>query len=95
MASPSAAASGSAKPEYRDNKIFVPRFDNTTTGYSEWRKKVQLYARHQEIQGRQKETTLNVLAVLEGASWRQCEDINLKDLEREDGLQTLLKRLDA
>ena len=95
MASPSAAASGGAKPEYRDDKMFVPRFDNTTTGYSEWRKRVQLYARRQEIQGRQKETALNVLAVLEGASWRQCEDIDLKDLEREDGLQTLLKRLDA
>ena len=38
---------------------------------------------------------MNVLAVLEGPSWTQCEDIDLKDLEAENGLDILLRRLDS
>eukprot|EP00435_Cladocopium_sp_Y103_P055656 s147_g18.t1 len=37
---------------------------------------------------------MNVLAILEGSSWTQCEDIDLKDLEGENGLDVLLERLD-
>ena len=69
---------------------FVPRFDNTISGYKEWRKRVQLYARRLELQGRSKEVAMNVLAVLEGSSWMQCGDIDLKDLEAENGLDVLL-----
>ena len=74
---------------------FVPRFDNTISGYKEWRKRVQLYARRLELQGRSKEVAMNVLAVLEGSSWTQCEDIDLKELEAENGLDVLLRRLDS
>ena len=38
---------------------------------------------------------MNVLASLEGPSWTQCEDIDLKDLEAENGLEILLRRLDS
>ena len=38
---------------------------------------------------------MNVLAALEGSSWTQCEDIDLKDLEAENGLDVLLRRLDS
>ena len=38
---------------------------------------------------------MNVLAALEGSSWKQCEDIDLKDLEAENGLDVLLRRLDS
>ena len=38
---------------------------------------------------------MNVLAILEGPSWTQCEDIDLKDLEAENGLEILLGRLDS
>ena len=73
----------------------MPRFDNTISGYKEWRKRVQLYARRLELQGRSKEVAMNVLAVLEGSSWTQCEDIDLKELEAENGLDVLLRRLDS
>ena len=34
---------------------------------------------------------MNVLAVLEGPSWTQCEDIDLKGLEAETGLDVLCR----
>jgi len=34
-------------------------------------------------QGEMKEVGMNVLAILEGSSWTQCEDIDLKKLEGE------------
>ena len=37
---------------------------------------------------------LNVLSTLEGSSWTQCEDLDLKELESDEGLNILLKRLD-
>ena len=37
---------------------------------------------------------MNVLAILEGSSWTQCEDIDLQELEGENGLDVLLARLD-
>ena len=86
------APSGSESQYVKDN--FVPRFDNTLTGYKEWRKRVVLYSRRLAIQGRAKEVGMNVLAILEGSSWTQCEDIDLKELEGEDGLDVLLARLD-
>ena len=86
------AASVSESQYVKDN--FVPRFDNTLTGYKEWRKRVVLYARRLAIQGRAKEVGMNVLAILDGPSWTQCEDIDLKELEGENGLDVLLLRLD-
>ena len=53
-----------------------------------------LYDRRMDMQNRSKETGLNVLSTLTGASWRQCEDLNLANLEKETGLQTILGRLD-
>ena len=89
-------ASEEKQPESASSdKFFVPKFDNTTVGYKEWRKRIQLYAHRQKLQGRSRETALNVLSVLEGAAWRQCEDLELSELEREDGIQTILRRLDA
>ena len=94
--SSSAAASGLANGaggsrDLKDN--FAPRFENTTTSYKEWRRRVLLYARKLEIQGRKTEVALNVLSVLEGSSWTQCEDLDLKELESDEGLNILLKRL--
>ena len=37
---------------------------------------------------------MNVLSTLTGASWRQCEDLDLAELETETGLKTILDRLD-
>eukprot|EP00435_Cladocopium_sp_Y103_P045319 s79_g13.t1 len=76
----------------KDN--FIPRFDNSTAGYKEWRKRIQLYARRMAIQKRETEVGISVLFTLTGASWRQCEDIELKDLEGADGLGRILERLD-
>eukprot|EP00913_Durusdinium_trenchii_P027430 g25727.t1 len=73
---------------------YASRFENTTTSYKEWRRRVLLYARKLEIQGRKTEVALNVLSTLEGSSWTQCEDLDLKELESEEGLNILLKRLD-
>ena len=61
----------------------MPRFNNNLSGYKEWRKRVVLYSRRLAIQGRAKEVGMNVLAILEGSSWTQCEDIDLKKLEGE------------
>ena len=54
-----------------------------------------LYARKLQLQGRQNETALNVLATLDGVSWTQCEDLELSELEKAGGLDMLLARLDA
>ena len=78
--------------DVKDN--FVPRFENTTVGYTEWRRRVKLYARKLELQGRKNEVALNALSVLEGPSWTQCEDLDIQELEKENGLDILLKRLD-
>ena len=37
---------------------------------------------------------MNALSTLEGSSWTQCEDLGLKELESDEGLNILLKRLD-
>ena len=79
--------------DLKDN--IVPRFDNQMGTYKEWRKRVMLYARKLQLQGRQNETALNVLATLDGVSWTQCEDLELSELEKADGLDMLLARLDA
>lgn len=65
------------------------------TGYREWRKQIVLLARRQAIQGKANETGLAALSVLEGASWRQCEDLDLDALEKEDVLKSILSCLDA
>ena len=62
--------------------------------YKEWRKNIQLYVNCQKLQGRSRETALNVLSVLEGIAWRQYEDLKLSELEKEDGIQVILRRLD-
>ena len=36
-----------------------------------------------------------MLSVLEGAAWRQCEDLELSELEKEEGIQAILRRLDT
>ena len=87
-----ANGSGTAGIDYKDS--FIPRLENSTTSYPEWRTRVKLYARKMEIQGRTAEVALNILSVLEGPSWTQCEDLDLNELEREGGLDILLKRLD-
>ena len=87
-----ANGAGSTGKDYKDS--FIPRFENTTTSYLEWRTRVKLYARKMEIQGRKAEVALNILSVLEGPSWTQCEDLDLSELEKEGGLDILLKRLD-
>ena len=70
-------------------------FDNTTSGYKEWRKRIQLYARRMAIQKRESEIGISVLSTLTGAAWGQCEDLEVKDLETADGLGRTLDRLDA
>ena len=92
----SAMATGSgvmAETQAKDNSI--PRFDNTTSGYKEWRKRIQLYARRLAIQKRESEMGISVLSTLTGASWRQSEDLEVKDLEIADGSGRILDRLDA
>ena len=77
---------------YKDN--FIPRFENTTASYKEWRKRIALYGRRMKQQNRSTEVGLNVLSTLTGASWRQCEDLSLDQLEKENGLDIILTRLD-
>ena len=81
--------------ENHTKDTFIPRFDNTTAGYKEWRKRIQLYARRMAIQKRESEIGISVLSTLTGASWRQCEDLEVRDLEAADGLGRILDRLDA
>ena len=52
-----------------------------------------VYGCRMDMQGRSKQTGLNVLSTPSGASWRQCEDLDL-ELEKETGLKTILERLD-
>ena len=40
-----------------------------------------LYCRRMDMQNRSKEAGLNVLSTLTGASWRQCEDLDLAELD--------------
>ena len=82
-----------AETQTKDN--FIPRFDNTTSGYKEWRKRIPLHARRMAIRKRESEIGISVLSTLTGASWRQCEDLGVKDLETADGFGCILGRLDA
>ena len=75
--------------DIKDN--IVPKFDNATNSYPEWRKRAQLYARKTQLQNRETETALNLLASLEGPSWTQREG----QLEKADGFDILLRRLDS
>ena len=77
---------------YKDN--YIPKFENTTASYKEWRKRITLYGRRMKQQNRSTEVGLNVLSTLTGASWRQCEDLSLDLLEKENGLDVILTRLD-
>jgi len=87
-------AQGSSQESSVLKNKYIPKFDNITTNYKEWRKRMILYDRRMDMQNRSKETGLNVLSTLTGASWRQCEDLDLANLEKETGLQTILERLD-
>ena len=83
-------------PTWRlDLVTWLRPFDNTTSGYKEWRKRIQLYARRMAIQKRESEIGISVLSTLTGAAWGQCEDLEVKDLETADGLGRTLDRLDA
>ena len=82
-----------AETQTKDN--FIPRFDNTTSGYKEWRQRIPLHARRMAIRKRESEIGISVLSTLTGASWRQCEDLGVKDLETADGFGCILGRLDA
>ena len=93
FSSPGGGGGPSVTRDLKDN--IVPKFDNTTNSYPEWRKRVQLYARKMQLQKRESETALNLLASLEGPSWTQCEDLDLGQLEKEDGIDILLRRLDS
>ena len=77
---------------YEDN--YLPKFENTTASYKEWRKRIALYGRRMKQQNRSTEVGLNVLSTLTGASWRQCEDLSLDLLAKENGLDVILQRLD-
>ena len=44
-----------------------------------------LYSRKLQLQGRSNEVAIKILSALEGASWTQCEDLDLGELEKEGG----------
>ena len=90
MEAPSGGDAQSAT--YKDN--YIPKFENTTASYKEWRKRIALYGGRMKQQNRSTEVGLNVLSMLTGASWRQCEDLSLDALEKENGLDVILARLD-
>ena len=90
MEAPSGGDAQSAT--YKDN--YIPKFENTTASYKEWRKRIALYGGRMKQRNRSTEVGLNVLSMLTGASWRQCEDLSLDALEKENGLDVILARLD-
>ena len=73
----------------------VPEFSNRSSEYKEYRKRFMLYERKMALASRSKETAFNLMSVLHGRAWSAVEDLNITDLEAEDGWKKILERLDA
>ena len=91
-----ATTSGSVPKAYTGKAHeLVPEFGNRAHEYKEYRKRVMLYERKMFLSGRQKETAFNLMSTLTGRAWSAVEDLNISDLESDDGTKKLLERLDT
>ena len=74
---------------------FIPEFSGKAIDYKEYRKRLMLYDRKMDLAGRKKETAFNVLSSLKGRAWDSCEDLSMEQLEGENGMTEILRRLDT
>ena len=74
---------------------YIPVFNNRVADYKEWRQRIILYKKKLALQGKEKETILNLLTSLNGTAWKQVEHPVDKVAEASDGFEQVLKALDA
>ena len=92
--SSTAAASGPKAYTGKAHEL-VPEFSNRSSEYKEYRKRFMLYERKMSLAGRSKETAFNLMSVLHGRAWSAVGDLNVTDLEADEGWKKILERLDA
>ncbi len=90
-----ATTAAGPKPYTGKAHELVPEFSNRSSEYKEYRKRFMLYERKMALASRSKETAFNLMSVLYGRAWSAVEDLNITDLEAEDGWKKILERLDA
>ena len=74
---------------------YVPEFSNKVTDYKEFKKRVLLYEKKMALANRKGETAFNVMAALTGRAWDAVEDMDMAELESDQGTKKLLDRLDS
>ena len=74
---------------------YVPEFSNKATDYKEFKKRVLLYEKKMALANRKGETAFNVMAALTGRAWDAVEDMDMAELESDQGTKKLLDRLDS
>ena len=74
---------------------YIPVFNNRVADYKEWRQRIVLYKKKLALQGKEKESILNLLTSLQGTAWKQVEHLVEKVAEASDGFEQALKALDA
>ena len=78
-------------------RIEVPTFNNTISGYKEFKKRCTLYRARMKLDGKEKQVTLSIIGQLTGAAWETCESMIDKpdELEKEKAYDDLMKLLDS
>ena len=89
------AASAASRPYAAKAHEYVPEFSNKATDYKEFKKRVILYEKKMALANRKGETAFNVMAALTGRAWDAVEDMDMAELESDQGTKKLLDRLDS
>ena len=91
-----ATTSGSVPKAYTGKAHeLVPEFGNRAHEYKEYRKRVMLYERKMFLLADRRRQPSNLMSTLTGRAWSAVEDLNISDLESDDGTKKLLERLDT
>ncbi len=89
-----AASTAMPKPYAAKAHEYFPEFSNRSVDYKEFKKRVLLYEK-MTLANRKGETAFNVMAALTGRAWDAVEDMDIAELESDQGTKKLLDRLDS
>ena len=74
---------------------YVPIFNGKQRDYREFRKRCEIYKRKMELAGRGRETSYNIITMLQGKAWDLVEDLDITSLGEADGYDKMFARLDS
>jgi hypothetical protein len=78
-------------------RIDVPNFDNTTTGYTEFRKRAMLFKARLKLEKKENQAAIMLVGSLSGIAWDTCESLaeDTSKLEDDKAFDLLIDLLDS